>query len=44
MNSILALLNAIVSNPLVDEPTKTRAGFLLSRLQGGSAFDRIFGR
>jgi hypothetical protein len=32
MTSIIALLNEITRNPLVDVPTKIRAGFLLSRL------------
>lgn len=32
MTSILAMLNAIVANPHVDVQTRTRAGFLLSRI------------
>jgi hypothetical protein len=37
MTSIHNLLNAIMQNPHVDTETRTRAGFLLSRLSTGVA-------
>lgn len=43
LKSILDLLDTIMSNPFVAVSTKTRAGFLKTKLRGGYDLASIFG-
>jgi len=43
MQSILDLLSVIMKTPSVDDQTKTRAGFLYSRINGRAFLSSIFG-
>lgn len=43
MQSVLELLSVIMKTPGVDDQTKTRAGFLYSRLSGRAFLASILG-